>query len=129
MDRIEVNLETGETTVVTLTSEEEAAAIAYAASLPVPVPASITRPQAARRLLDMALVTGAEALAMAQTGTPPAFVMTQINALPTEQQIPAQIDFARYEYDRANPLLIAMTLANGNSSADVDQFFRDAAAL
>ncbi len=37
MDRIEVNVETGEVTVIQYTPEEEAAALAYAASLPAPV--------------------------------------------------------------------------------------------
>lgn len=36
MERIEVNVETGEVTVIQFTAEEEAAAIAYAASLPTP---------------------------------------------------------------------------------------------
>ena len=36
MERIEVNVETGEVTVIRFTAEEEAAALAYAASLPVP---------------------------------------------------------------------------------------------
>lgn len=35
MERIEVNVETGEVTVIQYTPEEEAAALAYAASLPV----------------------------------------------------------------------------------------------
>jgi len=34
MERIEVNVETGEVTVIQFTAEEEAAALAYAASLP-----------------------------------------------------------------------------------------------
>jgi len=37
MERIEVNVETGEVTVIQYTPEEEAAALAYAASLPAPV--------------------------------------------------------------------------------------------
>jgi hypothetical protein len=36
MERIEVNVETGEVKVIQFTAEEEAAALAYAASLPVP---------------------------------------------------------------------------------------------
>jgi len=36
MERIEVNVETGEVTVIQYTPEEEAAALAYAASLPAP---------------------------------------------------------------------------------------------
>lgn len=37
MERIEVNVETGEVTVIKFTPEQEAAAFAYAASLPSPV--------------------------------------------------------------------------------------------
>jgi len=37
MERIEVNVETGKVTVIQYTPEEEAAALAYAASLPAPV--------------------------------------------------------------------------------------------
>lgn len=37
MERIEVNVETGEIKVIQFTPEEEAAALAYAASLPAPV--------------------------------------------------------------------------------------------
>jgi hypothetical protein len=37
MERIEVNVETGEVTIIQFTAEEEAAALAYAASLPAPV--------------------------------------------------------------------------------------------
>jgi hypothetical protein len=43
MERIEVNVETGEVTVIQYTPEEEAAALAYAASLPPePTPAKPT---------------------------------------------------------------------------------------
>jgi hypothetical protein len=46
MERIEVNVETGEVTVIQYTPEEEAAALAYAASLPPePVPAKPTLEQ------------------------------------------------------------------------------------
>jgi len=37
MNRIEVNVETGEVTVIQFTAAEEAAALAYAASLPAPM--------------------------------------------------------------------------------------------
>jgi hypothetical protein len=43
MERIEVNVETGEVKVIQYTPEEEAAALAYAASLPPePIPAKPT---------------------------------------------------------------------------------------
>ena len=37
MERIEVNVQTGEVKVIQFTAAEEAAALAYAASLPAPV--------------------------------------------------------------------------------------------
>ena len=40
MERIEVNVETGEVKVIQFTVAEEAAALAYAASLPTPVESS-----------------------------------------------------------------------------------------
>ena len=46
MERIEVNVETGEVTVIQYTPEEEAAALAYAAALPPdPEPAKPTLEQ------------------------------------------------------------------------------------
>jgi len=46
MERIEVNVETGEVTVIQYTPEEESAALAYAASLPPdPEPAKPTLEQ------------------------------------------------------------------------------------
>ena len=42
MERIEVNVETGEVTVIQYTPEEEAAALAYAATVREPVPVKPT---------------------------------------------------------------------------------------
>lgn len=95
----------------------------------VEVPPSITRPQAAKQLYAMHLIPVEEALAMAQTGTPPAFVMEQINLLEPEQQMLAQIDFARYTFERNHPLLNALMTANGHTSEEIDDFFRSAGAL
>jgi hypothetical protein len=46
MERIEVNVETGEVTVIQLTSEEVEAALSYAASLPAPVEPTLADLQA-----------------------------------------------------------------------------------
>lgn len=65
MERIEVNVETGEVTVIQFTPEEEAAALAYAASLPPePVPAKPTLEELQAQLASIAaqiqqLATGA----------------------------------------------------------------------
>lgn len=129
MEQIFVNVQTGEVTVVPFTAEEEAAILAAAAALPIPVPASITRPQAAKQLFAMALITADEAIAMVRDAIPPAMVQTLIDALPTSDQVNAKIDFARYQYDRDYPLLNALMTAAGKSSADIDNFFIEAAAL
>ncbi|MFG1462117.1 hypothetical protein V5F77_04385 [Xanthobacter sp. DSM 24535] len=97
-----------------------------AASLPVP--ASITRRQCALEMHGRALITDAEALAMASAGTPPAFVETQIAAMPAGDRLVARIDFAATSYERANPLLVSLMEANGSSPAQIDDFFRSAAA-
>ena len=54
MERIEVNVETGEVTVIQYTPEEEAAALAYAASLPPePMPATPTLEELQAQLADI----------------------------------------------------------------------------
>jgi hypothetical protein len=98
-------------------------------SPPVIVPSSITRPQAAKQLLFMGLISGAEAVAMVTVATPPAMLMSLISALVPEDQVTAQIDFARYTYDRDYPLLNQLMTAAGKTSTDVDNFFIAAAIL
>lgn len=53
MERIEVNVETGEIKVIQYTSEEEAAALAYAASLPQQDISSITLEQLQAQLASL----------------------------------------------------------------------------
>ena len=53
MERIEVNVETGEVKIIQFTAAEEAAALAYAASLP----ASVTPPQPTLEDLQAQLAT------------------------------------------------------------------------
>jgi len=129
MERIVVDVITGEQTVVPFTPEEIAAIQAAAAALPPVVPASITRPQCAKQLLAMALITSDEAIAMVANATPPAMVMTLINALSAPDQVTAKIDFARYQYDRDYPLLNQLMTAAGKTSTDIDNFFIAAAVL
>lgn len=130
MRRTEVNVETGEQTTVDLTPEEVAEALAQAAAYQPPVPQTITRRQCAKLLLQRQLILGAEAVAMTRNGTPPAMVQAFIDALPTqEERDDAEIDFAADNYARSNPLLVALMQAAGATGADIDQFFREAAAL
>lgn len=93
------------------------------------VPASITRRQCAMQLFNLQRITGEEAVAMTQTGVPPASVMTYINTLAEPQRTMAIMDFAATEYFRDNALLLALMEANNMSSDDIDDFFIAAAAL
>jgi len=93
------------------------------------VPKSITRPQAAKELFAMSLISPDEAVAMAVSSTPPAMVASFIDTLSPMDQIQAKIDFARYEYDRDYPLLNQLMNAAGKTSTDVDNFFIAAAKL
>jgi hypothetical protein len=96
---------------------------------PVVIPASITRRQCAIELLNVGLITEAEALAMVTTATPPAFVATLIDNLPEADKMRARINFAADTYDRANPLIVELMAAAGKTPADADAFFVAAAKL
>lgn len=96
---------------------------------PPPVPHSISRRQCAKRMLMMGLITGDEALEMTRNGTPPAMVSASFDQLSPEDRVLAEIDFAADTYERANPLLVNLMLATGASEDEIDDFFREAAAL
>jgi len=96
---------------------------------PVVVPANITRRQCALQLLAEKLVTEAEAVAMAATATPPAYVNTLFAGLSSMNRTRALIDFAANTYDRGNPLIVGMVTATGKTPADVDAFFIASARL
>ena len=96
---------------------------------PVIVPASITRRQCALQLLAEGLITEAEAVAMAATATPPAYVNTLFAGLSSMDRTRALIDFAANTYDRGNPLIAAMMTATGKTLADADAFFVAASQL
>lgn len=94
--------------------------------IPDPVPSVITRRQCARELFARSMITGTEAIAMTQTGTPPAVVQTVFDAMPEPDKTLAVIDFASDTYARDNPLLIAIMTATGADEAAIDDFFRAA---
>jgi hypothetical protein len=54
MERIEVNVETGEVKVIQFTPEEEAAALAYAATVQEPVPVKPTLEELQAQLASIA---------------------------------------------------------------------------
>lgn len=96
---------------------------------PEPVPEVINRRQCARQLFAMNLISGEEAVAMTQSGTPPAMVQQYINTLPTNDRYLALMDFAADSYYRDNALLAQLATINNMSSEDLDNFFRAAFLL
>ena len=95
---------------------------------PDPVPPSITRRQCALELHARGLIGGDEAVAMAATASPPAMMAGLFSALSEAEQVIARIDFAAAAYERGNHLLDGLMTASGASAADIDDFFRAAAA-
>jgi hypothetical protein len=96
---------------------------------PAPVPASITRRQCARELFNREMITGDEMVAMTATGTPPASIEAMFALMPDNEQWIARSDFAADTYMRDNPLLVFIMTASGATPPDIDDFFREAAAL
>lgn len=94
-----------------------------------PCPVRITRRQCALQLLVMELITSAEAIAMAQMATPPAFVDAQFQLLSEPELTTAYIDFAEGFYSRNSHVLPSIMEANGMTSAQLDAFFIAAVAL
>jgi hypothetical protein len=101
------------------------------ATLPPPVPESITRRQAALQLLAMKVITAQEALDMTKTAAVPAAISAVFDAQVAngvwtpEQRILAEIDFAAIGYYRSNSLLALM----GLSEKEIDGFFIAASQL
>lgn len=95
---------------------------------PPPIP-KITRRQCARALFAMEMITSAEAIAMSAWAEPPAMIETVFAAMPEPTQTNARIDFAADTYERSNPLLVSVMAAAGSTPAEIDDFFRAAAAL
>ena len=120
----ETNAVTGDVTITPYTEEQKAAVLAEIRK--GQVPASITRRQCAIRMLEMAMISGSEAIAMTQSGVPPAAVAAYLTTLPEPDRTLATIDFAAMNYYRDNPLLAALMVANNMSEEDVDTFFIEA---
>lgn len=93
------------------------------------VPESITRRQCAMMMFSLQMISGAEAIAMTQSGIPPAAVQAYLDTLPEPQRTMATMDFAAMNYFRENPLLLALMAANNMTEQQVDEFFIAAAAL
>ena len=123
----ETNAVTGEVTIIPYTPEQIAAVLEERRK--AQVPESITRRQCAMQMFSSGLISGEEAVTMAQSGIPPAAVLVYINTLTEPQRTMALIDFAAMNYYRANLLLAALMAANGMTEIQVDDFFTAASKL
>ncbi len=125
MDGSTLSLETWPKGMVQLT-DTQVSAIRQTATA-APVPQSITRPQCAAQMLVQGLVTQAEGIAMAATGTPPGCVEAIFAPMPQPDQALARIAFASPTYERGNTLFNTIMTSLGHDTASVDAFFRAAA--
>ena len=93
-------------------------------------PPSVTRRQFFQAAAQLNLITTVEALALFSTGTIPAEIATAMAALPMAQQFPAQIQLlGALNFYRADPTLIALCTAIGQTSAQIDALFVLAGSL
>ena len=116
------------TLVVPPTPEQLAAAVA-APPPPPPVPQSVTRAQFFHAAAQSGIITNAEAIAVF-TGVVPASLSTAIAALSASQQFAAKIAIlGNTTFERANPILIALGEAMGQTPAQIDAVFTLAASL
>lgn len=94
------------------------------------VPASVSPRQFLIAMKNEGVITDTEALAAATAGTVPAAIDAIFAALPADDALDARITWAKMSsVDRANPLFGAVFTALGRSNAEVDDFFRAAAAI
>jgi hypothetical protein len=130
MARVHVikNAQTGAVSQVPFTPEEETAADAAAAF--VPVPAVISRRQFFQQLAVMNVITKQEAKTAA-TGAIPSTMQTIIDALPTEDDRFAaeMLVTGAGEFRRDHPLVAFFAGAMEWSSEQVDDLFRAASLL
>ena len=104
-------------------------AAAVAAAEPAVVPASVTRAQFFHAAAQGGIITNAEAIAVF-TGVVPASLSTAIATLSASQQFAAKIAIlGNTTFERANPILIALGAAMGQTPAQIDALFTLAASL
>jgi hypothetical protein len=125
MQRIVVNVQTGEQQIVDLTPEE-------IASIPGPQPAPIPNLTFAQLLIGLVTeqwITEVEGEAWL-AGTLPAAVLAVINTLPVEQRFIAKARAIRpSEVLRSDPLVQALGAAENKTSAELDTFFQTYAGV
>ena len=94
------------------------------------VPQTITDRQFFQAAAVQGLITEAQALAMMQTGVIPPALATAISTLPAGQQFAAQMEVVGCRtFLRADPFVIGLSTAMGQTSAQVDALFTLAASL
>ncbi len=97
---------------------------------PAPVPSVVSRRQFFQAAAQEGIITQAEALALLATGVIPAELQMAINALPAAEQFPAQLAIiGDPTFERANPLVAALSAAMNQTSAQIDAMFTLAATL
>ena len=108
--------------------------LAEIAALPDPplvpiVPDSVTRTQFFHAAAQSNIITNAEAIAVF-AGVVPASLSTAIATLSASQQFAAKIAIlGNTTFERANPILIALGAAMGQTPAQIDALFTLAASL
>jgi hypothetical protein len=129
MERIEVNVLTGEQTIVVMTAEEIAALQAQPSVRPPLLP--ISDRQFFQQAALAGIITQAEALGAVQTGAIPAALQTIVDAIADPQQkFAAQMILSgATTFERNHPLTQSIGSALGWTEDQIDQFFRSAAAL
>ena len=106
---------------------EEIAAIPMTTSVFIP---PITRRQLLLILPQIGVITAQEAIAAARTGEVPAAIQSFFALLSDADRLAAEITWATMSVcERSNPLLLGLAAQLGMSDAQVDDFFRMAAAL
>lgn len=125
MQRIVVNIQTGEQQVINLTPEEVAD---LPEPQPVPVP-NLTFPQLLIGLVTEQWITEVEGEAWL-AGTLPSAVLEVINTLPVEQRFIAKARAIRpSEVLRSDPLVQALGVAENKTPAELDTFFQTYAGV
>jgi hypothetical protein len=129
MERIEVNVLTGEQTIVVMTAEEIAALQAQPSVRPPLLP--ISDRQFFQQAAFAGIITQAEALAAVQTGAIPAALQSIVDAIADPQQkFAAQMILSgATTFERNHPLTQSIGAALGWTEDQIDEFFRSAAAL
>ena len=107
----------------------EQALMASAAQVSSPIPTTISRRQFYQQLAIQSVITNDEALAALRTGTTPAALADLIAALPSDQQFGAEMMVLGAEFNRTDPLTLALGAAMHWTSDQIDALWVAAAGL